>query len=50
MNKVINRASIGIMSLALTGILLMGCGTNRQNSEPDVSPKFPQETQAPVVA
>lgn len=50
MNKVINRASIGIMSLALTGILLMGCGTNRQNSEPDVSPKFPQETQEPVVA
>ena len=50
MKKAMNRAIIAIMSLALTGILLVGCGTNQQNPEPEVSPIIPLETQGPVAA
>ena len=50
MKKAMNRAIIAIMSLALTGILLTGCGTNQQNPEPEVSPIIPLETQGPVAA
>ena len=50
MKKAMNRAIIAIMSLALTGILLTGCGTNQQNPETEVSPIIPLETQGPVAA
>lgn len=50
MRKKISSVSISIISLALTGILLMGCGADRQNAEADVSQKLPLETQQPVVA